>query len=222
MNMQRHELALLEPDAVLAREHAAGRDARVEDLVARRRARAPTRRARARRTRCSGCRLPSPAWNTFIIVRSCSAAISYTLAQHLDEPGAGHDRVVQVVVGRDAGDRAERRLAALPQQRPLGLVGRDPHGARAVLARRPRATAATCASTPSGEPVDLDEQHRLGVARVAGADEVLDRPRDLARPSSRARPGTIPAAMIPLTVAAAASIDVKSSSSVRTHGRVRA
>ena len=105
-----------------------------EDLVARRRARAPRcPGSRASKT-ISGCRLPSPAWNTFIIVRSLLGGDRVDLAQHLDELRARHDRVVQVVVGRDAGDRAERRLAALPQQRPLGLVGRDPHRAGAVRA----------------------------------------------------------------------------------------
>jgi hypothetical protein len=33
------------------------------------------------------------------------------LGQHLDQAGAGHDRVVQVVVGRHPGDRPERRHA---------------------------------------------------------------------------------------------------------------
>ena len=42
----------------------------------RRRARAPTRPARARSNTISGCRLPSPAWKTFIIVSRCSAAIA--------------------------------------------------------------------------------------------------------------------------------------------------
>ena len=75
----------------------------------------------------SGCRLPSPAWNTFIDDELVRVGDLVDAAQHLDEPGARHDRVVQVVVGRDARDRAERRLAALPQQRPLGVVGGDAH-----------------------------------------------------------------------------------------------
>ena len=87
--------------------------------------------------------------------------------QHLDELGARHDRVVQVVVGRDARDRAERRLAALPQQRALGVVGRDPHARRACSRARSRAIASTCVGDAAGEPVDLDEQHRL--ARRAGS-----------------------------------------------------
>ena len=50
-------------------------------------------------------------------------------AHHLHQAGARHHRVVQVVVGGDAGDGAEGRLAPLPEQRPLGLVRGDAHGA---------------------------------------------------------------------------------------------
>ena len=56
------------------------------------------------------------------------------LRQHGGQLGPRHDRVVQVVVRLDPGDGAERRLAALPQQRPLGVVGGDAHGAHAVVA----------------------------------------------------------------------------------------
>ena len=74
------------------------------------------------------------------------------LAQHVDELRARHHRVVQVVVGRDAGDRAERRLPALPQQRPLGVVGRDPHR-RARRARgRPGRPRRPGAATPPARP----------------------------------------------------------------------
>ena len=51
---QRHGVALLEPDAVLARQHAARGDARGEDLVAGAVAPAPRRPAPARRTRSAG------------------------------------------------------------------------------------------------------------------------------------------------------------------------
>ena len=85
---------------------------------------------------------------------------------------------MQVVVGRDAGDRAERRLAALPEQRALGLVGGDPHRARAVVAADP-IHRVDLVGDAVGQPVDLDQQHRGGVARVAGADVVLHRPGDL-------------------------------------------
>ena len=70
LNSMRHEVALLDADAVLARQHAAGRDATPRRSPRPRRAPAPARRARAGRTTSSGWRLPSPAWNTFITIRS--------------------------------------------------------------------------------------------------------------------------------------------------------
>src|SRR5438132_790962 len=39
------------------------------------------------------------------------------LAQYVHQLGAGHDGVVQVVIGGDARHRTERRLPTLPQQR---------------------------------------------------------------------------------------------------------
>ena len=51
---QRHEVALLEPDAVLARQHAAGRDADPHDLLAGGVHPLEHARARARRTRAAG------------------------------------------------------------------------------------------------------------------------------------------------------------------------
>ena len=96
------------------------------------------------------------------------------LAQNLEQPGAGHHCVVQVVVGFDPGDRAERRLAAFPEERALGRVCCDPHSAGPVRAPdllhdRDRGL------DPGRQAVDLGEQDRVGVTRVPGADEVLDR-----------------------------------------------
>ena len=153
-----------------------------------------------------------------MIVRLLLGGDRVHLAQHLDEPRARHDRVVEVVVGRDAGDRAERRLAALPQQRALGLVGRDPHGPRAVRPRRRASTAVHLRVDAAGQAVDLDEQHRRRVARDSPRRR-SPRPRAVISASIiSSAAGTIPAAMIPLTVAPASSIDVKSRSRVRTAG----
>ena len=58
------------------------------------------------------------------------------------------------------------------------LVGRDSHRAGAVLASD-RPDRLDLGRDARLEAVDLDEQHRGGVAGVAGADEVLDRPGDL-------------------------------------------
>ena len=42
--------------------------------------------------------------------------------EHLDQPRPRYDAVVEVVVGGDAGDGAERRLATLPPDRPFGRI----------------------------------------------------------------------------------------------------
>ena len=73
-------------------------------------------------------------------------------AEHLDELRAGHDRVVQVVVGRDAGDRAERRLASLPQQRALARRRRRRAYDVAPFAVAIARTASTCSATPAASP----------------------------------------------------------------------
>jgi hypothetical protein len=56
--------------------------------------------------------------------------------EHLDEAGPRHHAVVQVVVGRDLRDGAERGLASLPDQRALVLIGGGADGPRAVGAGR--------------------------------------------------------------------------------------
>ena len=96
-------------------------------------------------------------------------------AQHLDELGARHDGVVQVVVGCDAGDRAERRLASLPQQHAFGVVRSDAH-ARCTVGVRDLGDEGDLLGDAGVEPVDLYEQHGLGVARVARRRRSL-RPR---------------------------------------------
>ena len=136
---------------------------------------APSRRARARRTRSSGWRLPSPAWNTLSTSEVVAARRSRRPAPA--PPGsscAGHDGVVEVVVRLDPGDRAERRLAALPQQRPLGLVGGDAHVAHAVRRWRSSTIGAVSAVDAVRQADDLDQQGRRGVDRQPGVDVRLD------------------------------------------------
>ena len=56
--------------------------------------------------------------------------------QHLRQFLARDGAVHAVIVGRDAADRRERRLAAGPEGQPLRLRRRDAAGGRAVRARR--------------------------------------------------------------------------------------
>ena len=127
-----------------------------------------------------GCRLPSPAWNTFERRRPWRSQISQTRARISGSFVRGHDRVVHVEVGREAAHRAEGALARPPEARALGVVAGDldargagrggelPHARHLARDRRPHA-------------VELDQQHRAGVgreprgvdARLDGADRAL-------------------------------------------------
>ena len=75
-------------------------------------------------------------------------------------------------MGRDLRDGAERGLAPLPQQGALRVVGRHADRADAVRVRGglhlPRLRLDT-----RRQPVDLDDQDRGGVGRIAGVREAL-------------------------------------------------
>ena len=75
------------------------------------------------------------------------------------------------------GDRPERRLASLPQQRALRLVGGDAKRRRTVRGRD-RAHRLHLFGDTGRETVELDQQHRRRIARIPRAHEVLDRARD--------------------------------------------
>ncbi len=97
--------------------------------------------------------------------------------EDLGELGARHHAVVQVVVGRDLRNRAERGLASLPDQRALGVVGG--HADRADVVRPGRRLHGTRLRLHGlGDAVDLDDQDRRGVGGVARVREVLRRHHD--------------------------------------------
>ena len=95
-------------------------------------------------------------------------------AEHVRKLRARDDAVHHHVGRRHAAVRAERGLAALPEELPLGLAPRRAHLARARLAARLDDVLGLNVH-PDGEPVQLDEQRRVGVARVAAVEGVLDR-----------------------------------------------
>ena len=66
-----------------------------------------------------------------------------------------------------APHRGERRLAALPDERALGVVARDAHLARAAARGRSPRPRPMSSSTCAADAVELDEQHRACAARVA-------------------------------------------------------
>ena len=104
-----------------------------------------------------------------VMLRQFAHALEH-LRQSRPRDGAIH----AVVVGRDASDRRERRLAAGPEQQPLLFGGRD------LAARRP----ARCRDRLDTldqmidlglRAVDLDDQQGFHIERIAGVDEFLDR-----------------------------------------------
>ena len=149
-------------------------------------------------------------------IRSCRRQISYTPREDLDELAARHHAVVQVVVGGDLRHRAERRLAALPQQRALGVVGGHADRAHAVRVRcgldlgasaRPRPPAC-----PSTSTIRIARRRRSGNRRARTLSAATTMPWSIISTAA----GTTPRAMMSVTVAAQSSTVVKSSSIVRT------
>src|SRR5207253_3218771 len=93
-------------------------------------------------------------------------------AEHVGQLGARDDAVHHHVGGRYAAVGAEGRLAALPQELALRLVLRGPHLARARVAAGLDHALGLRLHT-GGEPVQLDQERRRRVARVAAAERVL-------------------------------------------------
>ena len=60
----------------------------------------------------------------------------FHLGQHLRQPGARNGAVHAEIVGRDAADRRERRLAAGPEQQPLFFRGATPGRSSSGIAWR--------------------------------------------------------------------------------------
>ena len=174
---QRHVVALLQPDAVLARQHATRVYARGDDLLPRRHH--PFEDAFGPAVEHDQGMQVAVAGVEHVHHHQLMAGGDLVdPAEDVDQLRAGDDGVVQVVVGGDAGDGAESRLAPLPQKGPLGVVGRHPHVAGAVLATD-AVDDLGGRGHARGKPVHLDEQYGRRVTREAGVHEVLHRPRDL-------------------------------------------
>jgi hypothetical protein len=176
VEQERQLLGLVEADAVLPGHRPAEVDAGVEHLL--------VRLERARELR----RDP-------LVVADHRVKVPVPGVEHVghDEPVAGGDRldlrhhgrqlrardhrVLQHVVVRDAPDRPGRLLAALPEERALGVVPRDPHRQGAHVAADPGHRLGLYLDLGAG-PVELDQEHRLRLGRVARVDARLDGPDD--------------------------------------------
>ena len=95
--------------------------------------------------------------------------------QHLGQRGPRDHAVLDDVVGADPADRGERGLAALPEQRPLGVVGGDPDLERAGLRGTAGSTCGELSVHLGRRAVQLDDQHRAGALRVAAVHRGLGR-----------------------------------------------
>ncbi len=93
-------------------------------------------------------------------------------AQHARQLAARNRAVHAVVVRAQAADGRKRGLAPGPEREPLALARRDANAARGV-ARRDRAHALDEIVDFDGGPVELDDQQRFDVERIADADERL-------------------------------------------------
>jgi len=90
--------------------------------------------------------------------------------EHLGQPLARYRAIDAVIVRRDAPDRRKRRLAAGPEQKPLLFRARDPAGQRAAF-QGDRLDARQQMIDLGLRAVELDDQQRLDVERIAGMDE---------------------------------------------------
>ena len=175
---QRHRLALLQADAVLTREHAAGGDARGEDLVAGAVHALPDARlARVehdQRVQVAVAGVEHVHHREPLLVRD-----RVHLAQHVDQlrarappRRAGSSRARCGRWPRTPTCGPSRAAPARRRRRRPGRSGRR--------ARRPDPLdRVDLVADPAGQPVELDQQHRGRVARVARAHVVLDRAGDL-------------------------------------------
>ena len=96
--------------------------------------------------------------------------------EHIGEGRAGDDCILHDEVARETAHRAERLLAALPQALALARVSGGAGRAGAVLLQHALDGFGVGRHGGLGAAVQLDEQHRRGVARIPGrVHGVLDR-----------------------------------------------
>ena len=134
--------------------------------------------------------------------------------EHLGQLRAGYDAVLDVVVVADPAHRGERRLAPLPEERALGVVGRDPDLDRPALAAdpldarrdRPRPGRRCRRARRSGP---LPQSGYPGWTAASAASSV-------SRSMISIAPARMPAAITPETAAPASLGESKPASSVRT------
>src|SRR5581483_12088490 len=171
-----HLADLLDADPVLPGQAAAERDARLEDLLAR----------REHAPHLAGVALVEEDDRVDVAVAGVEDVPDpegVALADRRDrphdvrDPRPRHDAVLRAVVRRQAPDGAEGALPALPEERALRLVARATDLARAMPQADVGDRARMLVEAGRG-PVDLDDQDRARVDREAGPERRLDRLED--------------------------------------------
>ena len=95
--------------------------------------------------RISGCRLPSPAWNTF--AASCRSAVTARRSFSTRTPGACGDGAVHAVVVRRQPAHRREGVLRPPQQGALGLILRH-HGGTGARVRGTGPNRAATSTSP--------------------------------------------------------------------------
>src|SRR6187549_1883236 len=169
IELVRHEVALLEADTVLTRQHAADVDAQLQDLEA---------------ERFGALEL---TWNVGVVkdqrmqvavagvenVRDAEAIPLLHLdhgTQNARQLAPGNRAVHAVVVGAQAAYGRKRRLPPRPKCEPLALARRDANAARRVAGRDLTHPLEEVVDFDGGT-VELDDQQRLDVERIADVHE---------------------------------------------------
>jgi len=209
---RRHQVALLDADAVFAGEHAADLDAQLQDLGAEFLGALQLARlvgiVKNERMQVAVAGMKHVGDAQAVVLGQFARALEYP-RQLCARDGAVH----AVIIRRDAPDCRERRLAAGPEQKPLVLRGRDAALGRAAFSRD--CLDAFEQMIDLGlRAVQFDDQQRLHVERIARMDEFLHRmDRGLVHHLHAA--GDDPAPMIRLTQVPASSDDVKPTRTAR-------
>ncbi len=171
VELERHQVALFDADAVLAGQDAADLDAKLEDFGAQ-------RLGALQLARLVG------------IVEDQGVQVAVAGMEHVGDPQAvvraqrlhalqdirqlaARDRAVHaIVVGRDPADRGEGRLAAEPEALALGIAGADPDVAGAVLAGDAGDQLEQMVDL-GGRAVQFADQQGLHIERIARMAERL-------------------------------------------------
>ena len=175
-----------------------------------RRGRAPARSLPHRRRR-GRCRLPSPRGRRS--PRSPCEVELLDAPQDLGQPGARHDAVLDVVVGRDATHRGEADFRPL-QRRARAASSEAVRISNTPGAAKMRSTSAASSSTCTATPSSSTSRTAPAPAGWPATPQA-PRPRSSAGRIISIAEG-IPAATMPETAAPAASVAANPASSVRT------